>query len=343
MIRKLFINIFSMLIFTSMFLTAQNAASCTRVLKADKVNGVMVGRNMDWMEDMHTALRVYPRGIEQIGEIDDNPLMWTSKYASIVATAYGNMTADGFNEAGLGVHTLWLTETDYGKRDLNRPGLLAFMWIQYYLDNFKSVAEAVDYTQKHDFQITNFKIPSMNKEIKVHLALDDASGDSAIIEYINGKVKIYHDKSYITMTNDPTYDRQLENLKNYKVFGGDKPLPGTSDPKDRFVRGTFYTRTLPDFSSSDEEVAGILSVINNTAQPYRTPEPGRPYASKTIWHTVCDLTHRVYYFEDTKTQRLMQASLAKFNLNAGAPVMQLDIPKHPEYVGDVANKFVALD
>lgn len=343
MIRKSLLSIFSAITFISLFVISQNALSCTRVLKVDKDHAVLVGRNMDWMQDMYTNLRVYPRGIEQIGEIDDNPVEWTSKYGSIVATAYGNMTADGFNEAGFAVHTLWLNETDYGQRDVSRPGLLAFLWIQYYLDNFATVAEAVEFSKSTNMQITKFSIPSMKKPIKVHLALEDASGDSAILEYVGGKLHIYHDKSYITMTNDPTYDKQLENLKSYKVFGGSKPLPGSGNPADRFVRGTYYTRNLPAFASTADEVAGVMSVINNTSQPYRIPDSGKPYASNTIWHTVSDLTHKVYYFQDTKIQHMMHVSLNKFNLNKGAPVMWLDLPHHPELSGDVTDKFVALD
>jgi len=37
-----------------------------------------------------------------------------------------------------------------------------------------------------------------------HLALADASGDSAIFEYISGKLVIHHDRKYTVMTNSPT-------------------------------------------------------------------------------------------------------------------------------------------
>jgi len=34
-----------------------------------------------------------------------------------------------------------------------------------------------------------------------------------------------HDRRFTVMTNEPTYDKQIENLKQYRSFGGDKPLP----------------------------------------------------------------------------------------------------------------------
>lgn len=304
----------------------------------------MVGRNMDWLEDMQTDLRVFPRGIQHEGDITDNNVArWTSKYASVVATAYGYITTDGINEAGLAAHVLWLNKTDYGNRDESKPSMLVPFWIQYYLDNFKTVAEAVRFAQNQDFQVVPFKLPSLNKWVKLHLIIEDATGDSAIFEYINGKLKIYHDKSYITATNDPTYDWQLANLKQYKVFGGQKPLPGTRSPEDRFVRATYYATILPPANSIQDEVAGMLSVINNVAQPYRQGTVAMPNQSKTIWHTVSDLTNLTYYFQDTSTQRLVFTSLKDFNLKAGAPIMRLDINNHPEYVGNVSSYFKALD
>ena len=70
----------------------------------------------------------------------------------------------------------------------------------------------------------------------VHISLEDRTCDSAVIEYLAGKATIHHDRRFTVMTNEPTYDKQIENLKRYRTFGGDKPLPGERTPTDRFVR-----------------------------------------------------------------------------------------------------------
>ena len=41
------------------------------------------------------------------------------------------------------------------------------------------------------------------------MSLSDSTGDSAIFEYVNGKLIIHHGKQYKVMTNSPTYDQQL--------------------------------------------------------------------------------------------------------------------------------------
>jgi len=74
--------------------------ACSRVLSADNGQAVLVGRNMDWPEDMGTALWVLPRGIKREGLPGANSLSWTSKYGSIVLRLdlrnypdyYGNVT-----------------------------------------------------------------------------------------------------------------------------------------------------------------------------------------------------------------------------------------------------------
>ncbi|MBL7480165.1 linear amide C-N hydrolase [Legionella bononiensis] len=319
-------------------LYATSSSACTRILIADKNTAVMVGRSMDWNEDMGTNLIVYPKKISRSGRDPDsshqgNWMSWISQYGSIVATGYEDLTTDGFNEMGLAAHVLWLEETDYGIRDQAKPGLSITQWMQYYLDNFKNVEEAVRFTQLNPIQITPYFHPATKQWGKLHLVLDDASGDSAIFEYINGILHIYHDRNNITVTNDPTYDKQLHNLTRYKVFGGTKPLPGTTSSTHRFVRAHFYTQVLPEFTSTKKELAGILGILNNVAYPYSTQN-----TSLTVWRVVSDLTNKIYYFQSSENQNLISVHLDHFDLNQNV-IKKLDLVNHPEYAGDVSDKF----
>jgi penicillin V acylase-like amidase (Ntn superfamily) len=313
--------------------------SCTRVLHVDPHQGVMVGRNMDWDEEMYSKLVVYPRGIQRQGYAPVNPLKWESKYGSIVATSYDLGGTDGMNEKGLAAHGLWLEESDYGSRNENIPGMSLLMWIQFYLDNFKTVDEAVRYTETGAFQILPFYHPGTQRWVKAHLALEDSSGDSAIIEYINGTPKIYHSSNYTVLTNEPVYHLQLENLKHYDGFGGTKSLPGTNESPDRFVRAAYHGNHLPRFSSTQEAVAGIFSVLQNATPPHAPFEKDPSKIESTIWRTVCDLTHHVYYFNSTPHMTTVYAQLDQFHLEPGSPVMKLDLVKRYTLSGDVTKEF----
>lgn len=62
----------------------------------------------------------------------------------------------------------------------------------------------------------------------MHLAMSDASGDSAVFEYVKGKLVIHHDKQYKVMTNFSTHDQQLSIMDYRKETGGlNKSLPST--------------------------------------------------------------------------------------------------------------------
>jgi len=81
-------------------------------------NQVFVGRTQDWTERANSAFRVYPRGIERTGAVAENPHKWTSRYGSLILSAYDSGTHEGVNEKGLSAHALYLAgESDYGKRD----------------------------------------------------------------------------------------------------------------------------------------------------------------------------------------------------------------------------------
>lgn len=330
------------IVFTLVFYFAviQQNQACSLVKWAENGISVVVGRTLDWADNLGTNLWTFPRGVERNGLVAENPLRWTSKYGSLIASAYDVGTADGINERGLSAHLLWLTEADYGKRDIRLPGLSISLWAQYFLDNFQTVNEAVASFEKKPFQPVAVKFGPKNQTATVHLALEDASGDSAIIEYIKGKAKIYHGHEYAVMTNSPPYEKQLKNLKQYKGFGGSKELPGASSPAARYVRAAYYLKHLPKPENRRQMIAEIFSVIRNVSQPFGVPDKDAAYSSPTYWRTVSDLTDRVYYFESSLSPYLIWVNLSKLNFQTGAAVSKLDLVNDRDRLGDVTKQFV---
>ncbi len=302
---------------------------CTRVIWPQASGSVLVGRNMDFHQDLQTNLWSLPRGLERGGGAAGVP-GWSARYGSLIAASFDIISVDGLNEAGLAGHVLWLAEAEYGPRDDSRPALPLSLWLQYVLDNFATVAEAVAWVEQSRVQLLPIADPSTGEVPTLHLALDDASGDSAVIEYERGNARVWHDREYRVMTNSPTYDEQLELLKQVEGFGGEQPLPGTTDARDRFARAAYYVRRLPEPKSQAEAIAGMFSVIRNAAQPFRLPDPDKPFASQTIWQTVTDLTNRRYVFESTTRPNIVWVRVDDLDLSEGAAAGRLDL------VGDKA-------
>ena len=117
-------------------------------------------------------------------------------------------TCDGMNEKGLVANLLFLTESSYFRPDDNRPVMGLSIWTQYVLDNFATVDEAVAELSKEVFRIDDPDLPNGAKST-LHLSISDASGNSAIFEYLNGNLVIHEGRECQVMTNSPTYDKQL--------------------------------------------------------------------------------------------------------------------------------------
>lgn len=314
--------------------------ACTRVVYQGKDNTVLTARSMDWKEDTRTNLWIFPRGMKRNGEIGKNPLEWTSKYGSVVASAYDICSTDGMNEKGLVANLLWLAESEYPQWDGKKPGLSIAAWVQYILDNFATVDEAVSYVEKGTFEVVSDMMPDGTRMATLHLSISDADGDNAIFEYIGGELKIHHDKSYQVMTNSPVFDQQLALNDYWKNIGGTTFLPGTNRAADRFVRASFYINAIPKVADTRTAVASVFSVIRNTSVPLGITTPNEPNISSTRWRTVSDQKNKVYFFESTIQPNVFWVNLQDVDFSEKAPVKMLDLVNGKTYAGNTAEQFV---
>ncbi|MGB3485632.1 MAG: linear amide C-N hydrolase [Mycobacterium sp.] len=318
---------------------------CTRILWNSNALAVLTGRTMDWPESTQPLLVAMPRGLTRHGGlvggtvvVAENPLTWTSRYGSLVTTIYGVGTIDGFNEQGLAAHGLYLDASDFGERDTTKPGLQIGLWVQYLLDQAATVQEAL--ALMDDIQVVLINVRGF--DANVHLAIEDATGDSAIIEIAGGQPVIHHGRQYTLMTNDPSYDEQLKLLaeKDFSKPGSTTPLPGNVNAVDRFQRAAYFSALLPEPATERQAVAGVMAIARNVSVPF-----GAPYEDfgiyNTEYRTVIDLTHRTVYFELTVSPAVLWAQLDDLDISAGNVPVGID-PYDESLAGDVTSKFAPV-
>ncbi|MBC2593933.1 linear amide C-N hydrolase [Ruficoccus amylovorans] len=318
------------------------ARACTRVVYHGTEGQIVTARSMDWRVDVGTNLWVFPRGMERSGEAGPNSLQWTSKYGSVIASGYDISTTDGLNEAGLSASVLWLVESEYPAYTDEKPGLTVAAWAQYVLDNFATVEEAVRVLEKEPFIIVTDKVPGEDRLAALHLGISDASGDSAIVEYIEGQQVIHHSSQYQVMTNSPTFDEQLALHSYWKQIGGTVMLPGTNRAADRFTRAAFYINAVPKTGDEVETIASVFSVIRNVSVPYGLTTPGQPNISSTRWRTVADQKRMRYFFESALTPSIFWVDLDKLDFSPETgTVKKLDLGPDQRNIfsGEVSAKF----
>ncbi len=312
--------------------------ACTRLTYNGMENIVVTGRSMDWVEDIKTDLWAIPAGITKRGSKEANSVQWTSKYGSVIACGYNIATTDGLNTEGLNANLLYLATADYGKPKESRQNMSILSWAQYFLDNYATVREAVEDFSQDKFNMTAQLLPNGDYPA-VHLAITDPTGDNAIFEYIDGKLVVYQSKKYTVMTNEPNFDKQLvlnaywQNLKG--AF-----LPGTAEPDDRFVRTSFYVDNASETAVEKHAIAIGFSLIRNASVPFTKQVSGKPNVAATIWRSVSDLQHRVYYFESTDRPNVFWVNIDKLNLQKGAPVTKLPLSNGEIYAGDTSPNFI---
>ena len=102
-------------VIVAFLLVQKEAFACTRVVYKGPNGTVITARSMDWKDEIAANLWVFPRGIARSGEVGPQSLKWTSKYGSVISSAWDIATVDGLNEKGLVANVLWLVESVYPK------------------------------------------------------------------------------------------------------------------------------------------------------------------------------------------------------------------------------------
>lgn len=187
-------------LFIFIFFIANYGYSCTTFV-LQKEQSLLFGRNLDWVSDDGLVV-VNKRNILKTSIVfpPESPTIWTSKYGSITFNQFGKeFPYSGMNEKGLIIEIMLVAGT-YPKFD-NRTAVNELQWIQYQLDNAKSVEEVI----KNDELI---RISKINQNL--HFLVCDKEGNTAVIEFDKNGIKVYKDKTlpYPVLEND-TYSTSL--------------------------------------------------------------------------------------------------------------------------------------
>ena len=322
---------------------APAANACSRVTWLGPDGAVITGRSMDWPYSFNSHLYAVPAGSTQDGAGGVNSLTWTRKYGAIEVagtTVPGGPidgVFDGMNTAGLVANLLYLGESDFGPAPSDdRPRLSFAAWVDYVLTSFATVNEVVDAFTDPSIYIVPINFgPGGAAAPTVHLSVSDPSGDSAIIEYLDGKPVIHHGRQYQVMTNSPTYDEQLKLNAKWDDVDKNQELPGSIQSQDRFVRASYYLSKLPQTTDERQAVAGVFSVMRNVSVPWGVGDPEHPNLSPTYWRSVADSTNKIYYFESALSPNIVWVNLNNINLGPGSGIRAVKVEENYSIIGNI--------
>ena len=303
-----------MLLLTIQF--THNGSACTTfVLSAG--DRQVFGRNYDWGLD-DALLVVNKRGCSK--RSFDRPYetgekaTWVAKYGSITFNQYGReLPTGGMNEAGLVVEAMALTSTRYPEAD-GRPYLgSASQWRQYLLDTCATVSDVIATD-------TNIRISNQAGGPGIHVLVLDKSGDSAVIEFLDGRMKLHRGRDLPTkvLTND-TYAESLKYLRYNSL-----PIFDAYNSVKRFVTAAKRNRDC-QAKTTDEMVKFAFGTLQSVS------------SGRTQWRIVYDNKGMMVHFRTRVNERVRQINVADFDFSPLTPVKVLDV--NADLTGDVTNKF----
>ena len=213
------------------------------------------------------------------------------------------------------------------------------MWTQYLLDQAATVAEAVDLLD----EVQIVMMSAEGHKAKTHLAIEDATGDSAIVEVLDGTVRVHRDRRYTVLTNEPPYREQLRLLEqeDFSAPNDRIPLDGNVNPVARFQRASYFTRILPHPTGAREAVAGVLAIARNVSIPFGAPYEGFGLYN-TEYRTVADLTNRRYFFELTTAPSVLWVELDELDFSDSDRCLVVD-PADISLAGDVTKAMAVAE
>ncbi|WP_299585057.1 linear amide C-N hydrolase [uncultured Microbulbifer sp.] len=322
-----------------LILTQEEARACTRIFYEAGDGSYITGRSMDW-SDAKAAMNfwLFPKGMQRNGGVGEGSITWTSKYGSVVISIYEAATSDGLNEAGLAGNLLYLAEADYGNaKKRGKPTISVGGWLQYILDNYATVDEVVKAMEADPFTVVSANLPD-GKPATAHIAISDPSGDSAIFEYINGKLQVHHGKQYKVMTNSPVYNQQLAINTYWSQIGGDNFLPGTISAADRFVRASYALKSSPKFKDHRTAIASVFSQVRAVSVPLGMSNPAKPNIASTLWRSVIDQKRMRYYFDSVINPSVVWLDFNNLNFKEGSKVLSMKMDAPNDAGGEVSSQ-----
>jgi len=358
------------LIILTIFFASVSTLACTETVIKSEDGSVVVGRTLEFGPDLQSQIISSPRGRDfKVTAPDGKPGMsWTSKYGYLYMNFFGvEHPMDGLNEKGLSFAFLYMpgiTQYQAVTSDQDKEALSYLFLGDWILSNFSTVAEVKEAFSKVRVFAEPLSLPGHpNVVFPIHVIVTDAQGNSIVIEFIKGKINIHDDKLGI-LTNSPSFDWQMTNLRNYVNLSPYSPkpviidgypytansqgsglhgLPGDSTSPSRFVKTTFLTESAFPVPNAMDAVVLVNHIINNVDIPNGMVRgekgSGTSDVETTQWAVIKDLQNLVLYFRSYTNPQWQYIDMQKVNFDKGAPQLKMPIASSPMMI-DVTDKYL---
>jgi choloylglycine hydrolase len=326
---------------------ASPTSACTGIRLTAADGSVVTGRTLEFGFFIPTDIVAIPRGYAFTSDTPIGPGMsWTGKYATVGATLQGSTNyIDGINEKGLAVGLFYFpTFAEYTEttKDNQANSLSVADFGTWLLTSFGSLEEVRSAVGSGKVVIAPTLIKGFPPEPQpAHFVVYDSTGKSIVIEPIGGKLQVF-DNPLGVITNSPTFDWHMTNLRNYvalnprnvppvtvdgKTFrqlgqgSGMLGLPGDFTPPARLVRAAVFSATAIPEKNAERAVFQLFHILNNFDIPVgvaREEHDGVVHTDYTMLTTARDAQALKYYWKTYDDQTIRAVDLHGLDPDAKA-------------------------
>ena len=339
-------------VMTAMTLTPA-ARACTGITLNAQDGSVVRGRTGEFGTPLDIRVVIVPKGMEMDGGAvtGAKPAAWTTRHGMVGVNAHGESAAlDGLNDAGLSVAAFYFPDyAEYpevtGADDGNVVSPLYF--VNYLLTRCASVKEVREAAGR--VKVAGAKLKEWGGIVPpFHWIATDRSGASIVIEPVGGKLVI-HENPLGVITNSPTFDWHMTNLRNFIYLNplnvppvkldkiefrqlgqgsGLGGMPGDFTPPSRFVRAAVYSQSVFPMATGRDAVLQAFHILNQFDIPQGASVgmvEGKREADITQATLVADLKALKLYVTNYASRRIKMIDLNRVDFS-GSKVVQIDLP-----------------
>ncbi len=338
-------NIKTIVFAIAVMLFAHSAVNaCTGIKLKTKDGKTVSGRTLEFGIEVSTSLVAVPQNYQFVGNTDNgNGLKYKTKYSMTGIITFSDMNiADGMNSAGLSCGAFYFpnfAEYTALTKENQSKALSPLDFNNWVLAQFATVEEVKTAIENEEIVIVPTVLEGWGATAPpFHYVVYDKSGKSIVIEPIKGKLVVY-DNPIGVMTNAPTFDWHMINLRNYtnlktenagsmtiegitfKQLGqgsGMNGIPGDFTPPSRFVRATAFIVTALPAETTFDAIKDVFHILNNFDIPKgfsREVVKGKIYADYTQLTCARDPQTLKYYYKTYDNQTVKEFDLSSFNGN----------------------------
>ena len=322
------------------------APACTGIKLMGADGTVVFGRTQEWGKfDLKPQLAAYPRDTEFRATLPDDGkgLAWKAKYGFAGVLLLGRAINTGMNETGLAgamfFHQGFAEYPEYdpakGAVSMAPTDLLAYILSSFAtLDEVRKGVAAVRVVPVVD--------PALNAPFPMHGMIVEPGGRAMVIEFRDGKA-VFFDNPVGVITNNPTFDWHLTNLRNYGYLSntpfpatqwgdlkitplaggsGMLGLPGDYTSPSRFVRAAALVQTARATSGGEDTIQEGFRILDSFDLPATQSEGASGSAKTTLpagtqYAVLNDTKNRIIYYHTMFNRRVRMVDLKAIDFTKG--------------------------